>query len=413
MSFSKKVLRLLKSIFGGFVLLAIMGGSLALVPRKQWDMVTRYLPFTRTVARSSPTAPLAAAPDAQKRPDRATVKLNVTKQQLIGVQTSTVASMALEKTIRTVGKVAYDETRMTDVNLKIGGWIEKPFVDYTGKPVRKGQPLLTIYSPDLVSTQEEYLLAVQTLEKVRNSRLPDAVRGAKALVEASRRRLLLWDITEGQISRLARTGRPQTNLTIESPVSGFVVQKKIVEKMYVKPGMSLYRIADISTVWIEADIYESDLPFVKVGQRATITLPYGGGRVLQGRITFIYPFMDPATRTVKVRLSFPNPGARLKPEMYANVEIRNKGGKKLAVPESAVLHSGVRNLVFVDRGKGMFEPREVKLGPKMDGHYMVLKGLSAGEKVVTSANFLIDSESRLMAATGGMTGMMSLIGMGD
>ena len=429
MPFPKKVLRWTKSILTVFFVLAVMAGSIflvprdqwieltqdlaKLVPRDQWNELTQYFPILGVTEPSPGNVAQAATGGKKEQPTHAPVRLNVTKQQLIGVATSKVDYVSLEKTIRTVGKVAYDETRITDVNLKVGGWIEKLFVNYTGQLVEKGQPLLTLYSPDLVTTQEEYLLAVRTREKIKNSRLPDAVQGADALVEASRRRLLLWDITEEQIRKLARTGKPKTYLSIESPATGFVIQKTAVEKMYVKPGMTLYRIADISRVWIEADIYEYEMPFVKVGQQATVVLPYDSGRTLKGRITFIYPFLDPKTRTVKVRLTFPNPGLTLKPEMFANVEIRVEAGKKLAVPASAVLPTGLRQLVFVDKGQGLFVPREVKLGPKLDDYYVVLEGLSAGEKVVTSANFLLDSESRLMAATGGMTGMMSLIGMGD
>ena len=401
------------SIVRVIFLLAVMGGSLFLVPGGEWQKLTRYLPFSAVDTPPEPTTSLAASPSAQNQPTHAPVRLNVTKQQLIGVTTSKVDYRSLQKTIRTVGKVAYDETKITDVNLKVGGWIEELFVDYTGKRVRKGQPLLTLYSPDLVTTQEEYLLALRTLEKVKHSRLPDAVHGAKALVEASRRRLFLWDITEKQIDDLARSATPQTYLTIESPATGFVIQKNAVEKMFVKPGMTLYRIADISTVWIEAEIYEYEIPFVKIGQHATIAFPYDTGKTLKGHISFIDHFLDPKSRTVKVRFAFPNPGVTLKPEMYANVEIRVKAGKNLAVPESAVMDSGVRQLVFVDKGQGLFEPRDVKLGPKLDRYYVVLEGLSPGENVVTSANFLLDSESRLMAAAGGMKGMMSLIGMGD
>jgi len=350
---------------------------------------------------------------SQNRPDRTSLQLNLAKQQLLGIQTSNVEYRSLEKLIRTVGRIDYDERKISAISLKVGGWIGKLFVNYTGKFVRKGEPLFTIYSPDLVSTQEEYLLALRTREKIKHSSLEDAVKGAESLVESSRNRLLLWDITADQIIELAMSGKAKTYQTIYSPGTGFVIKNNVVEGMFVKPGMTLFRVADLSTVWIYADIYEYEMPFVKVGQVATITLPYNRRKTFKGRITYIYPYLEPDTRTVKVRLEFPNPDFALKPQMYANAEIKVKGGRKLAVIGGAVLHSGIRNIVFVYKGRDLFEPREVKLGPKVNGYYEVLEGLSSGEKVVTSGNFLLDSESRLMAATGGMKGMMSMIGMGD
>ena len=232
------------------------------------------------------------------------------------------------------------------------------------------------------------------------------------MVEAARRRLLFWDLTSQQIKALEERGAPQTYLTLSAPASGIVVEKMAVKGMRVEPGMKLYRIADLSTVWLYADIYESEVPLVREGQTVTVSLSYYPGETFSGRITYIYPYLDTQTRTNKVRLEFTNPQGKLKPGMYANSEIEISLGSTLTVPESAVLQSGLRQLVFVEQGEGVFAPREVKLGIKADSRFAVLSGLVAGERVVTSGNFLLDSESKLKAATS-MMGMMGAIGMGD
>jgi membrane fusion protein, copper/silver efflux system len=272
--------------------------------------------------------------------------------------------------------------------------------------------LLTLYSPDLVTSQEEYLLALRMRDQLAQSSLPEARNGSQGLVEAARRRLLLWDLTPRQITALEERGVPQTYLTLSAPASGIVVEKMAVKGMRVEPGMKLYRIADLSTVWLHADIYESEIPLVHEGQKVTISLSYYPGETFSGTITYIYPYLDTQTRTNKVRLEFANPQGKLKPGMYANSEIAMNLGTTLTVPESAVLQSGLRQVVFVDQGQGVFAPREVKLGVKADSRFVVLDGLTAGERVVTSGNFLLDSESKLQSATS-MMGMMGAIGMGD
>ncbi len=328
----------------------------------------------------------------------ATVKITPERQQLIGVRTGTVEYKPLKKVIRTVGKVDYDERRLAYVNTKVGGWIEKLFVDYTGQLVKKGQPLLSIYSPELVSTQQEYLLALKAKKYLEDSPFKEIASGGDSLLRSTKRRLLLWDITERQIRELERSGKPRKTMTINSPIDGFVVHKTALEGKYANPGENLYRIANLSTVWVYADIYEYEIPLIEVGQEATVTFSYYPGEAFTGRVIYIYPYLEKKTRTVKVRIEFNNPGFRLKPEMYANVELSIDLGERLAIPESAVLDSGKRQIVFVDRGEGYFQPREVKLGQKVENYYVVLDGLSAGERVVTSANFLIDSESKLRSA---------------
>jgi len=340
------------------------------------------------------------------------IHLSPTQRQMIGVMSATVERTTLKKTIRAVARVDFDERRLTEVTFKIGGWVQDLFVDYTGRRVHKGEPLLTLYSPDLVTSQEEYLLALRTRDQLAQSSLPEARNGSQGLVEAARRRLLLWDLTSQQLKALEERGTPQTYVTLPAPASGIVVEKMAVKGMRVEPGMKLYRIADLSTVWLYADIYESEVPLVREGQKVTISLSYYPGETFSGTITYIYPYLDTQTRTNKVRLEFANPQGKLKPGMYANSEIVMDLGTPLTVPESAVLQSGLRQLVFVDQGQGVFAPREVKLGVKADSRFVVLNGLTAGERVVTSGNFLLDSESKLQSATS-MMGMMGAIGMGD
>jgi Cu(I)/Ag(I) efflux system membrane fusion protein len=343
---------------------------------------------------------------------QATIRLSPEQRQMIGITYGTVEQTALKKTIRAVGRVDFDERRLTDVTFKISGWVQDLFVDYTGKSVRKGEPLLTLYSPDLVTSQEEYLLALRTRDQLAHSTLPEAVNGSQGLVEAARRRLLLWDLTPQQITALEERGTPQTYLTLHAPISGTVVEKEVVKGMRVEPGMRLYRIADLSTVWLYADIYEYEVPLVHEGQEVTVALSYYPGETFKGKITYIYPYLDAQTRTNRVRLEFANPQGKLKPGMYANSDIEINLGTTLVVPASAVLQSGLRQLVFVDQGQGVFAPREVKLGVKTDSRFAVLGGLTAGERVVTSGNFLLDSESKLQSATS-MMAMMGAIGMGD
>ncbi|MGE0825889.1 MAG: efflux RND transporter periplasmic adaptor subunit [Candidatus Binatia bacterium] len=342
----------------------------------------------------------------------AAIHLSPVQRQMIGVTSAVIEQTPLKKTIQAVGRVDFDERHLVDVTFKVGGWVQDLFVDYTGRRVRKGEPLLTLYSPDLVTSQEEYLLALRTRDQLANSSLPEARTGSQGLVEAARRRLLLWDLTPQQLTALEERGVPQTYLTLASPAAGIVIEKMAVKGMRAEPGMKLYRIADLSTVWLLADIYEYEVPLVREGQQVTVSLSYYPGETFHGKITYIYPYLDTQTRTNKVRLEFANPQGKLKPGMYANSEIEIHLGPTLTVPESAVLQSGLRQLVFVEQDQGVFAPREVKLGVKAGSQFAVLAGLVAGERVVTSGNFLLDSESKLQSATS-MMGMMGAIGMGD
>jgi Cu(I)/Ag(I) efflux system membrane fusion protein len=334
-----------------------------------------------------------------------TVQISPVKQQLIGVKFGTVEMRPLEKVIRTVGRIDYDEKRIVTVSPKIGGWIEDLYVDFTGRFVKQGEPLLTIYSPELVSTQEEYLIALRAKRDLSKSPFPEVAGSGDSLAESAKRRLKLWDINDDQIKALEESGQAKKTLTLYSPFSGFVLEKAAYKGMNVMPGVALFKLADLSIVWLIADVYEYELPFIRLGQQASVQLSYIPGEIFTGKAIYIYPSLNPETRTAKVRFELPNSHGKLKPEMYANVEIKVHLGQKLTVPEGAIIDTGLRQLAIIDKGNGYFEPREVKVGSKMDNYYEVIKGLKAGERVVTSANFLIDSESKLKEAVGGMAGM--------
>lgn len=344
------------------------------------------------------------APDMKMAPGA--VMVTPERQQLIGLKTGAVEYRSLERTIRTVGVVELDERRLADVNIKIEGWIESLLVNFTGERVRKGQPLLTVYSPDLVSTQEEYLQALRARETLAKSRFTDIALGGETLVDAARRRLQFWDISDEEIAALERTGTPRKSLTIYSPIDGVVIEKTAVHGKKVMPGETLYKVADLSAVWVHGEIYEYEVPVVRLGQSASVALASYPGELFRGKVSYIYPILTEKTRTVKVRFEFSNTKDwKLKPGMYANVELQSVLGKRLVVPDEAVLDSGTQQLVFIDKGRGTFEPRDVKIGARSDGYTEILAGLSAGERVVTSANFLIDSESQLKTAVGGMGSM--------
>ena len=320
------------------------------------------------------------------------------RQQLIGVRTSPVSYESFDRTIRTIGIVALDETRVSAVHAKIAGWIEETFVDFQYQYVEKGDPLFTLYSPELVATQEEYLLALKGLDTLGASSFHSAAFGAKDLVRASRRRLELWDITPRQIEELEEARQPFRTMTIYSPVTGHVMFRNAFLGKRITPETELYRIADHSVVWVRADVYENDIGWVHEDQRAVIRVQALPGREFSGRVKFIDPHMKEQTRTLTVRLELANPNLVLKPGMYADVELRASMGRRLMVPESAVLPTGVRNVVFVDQGEGRMEIRNVQLGTKVNNHYEVLRGLAEGERIVTSGNFLIDAESKLQSA---------------
>jgi Cu(I)/Ag(I) efflux system membrane fusion protein/cobalt-zinc-cadmium efflux system membrane fusion protein len=320
--------------------------------------------------------------------------------QNMGVRTAVVEQRNLARTIRTVGIVTYEESRQYSVNSKIEGWIEKLHINETGQSVRKGQALMEIYSPELVAAQQEYLLAVANRDRLDQAPVPEIAAGAERLLEATRIRLRYWDISEQQVNELTRSGKIRKTLTLYSPYSGVVTAKPVLEGMRVMAGMELLQISDLSRVWINADIYEFEMPWIKTGQRAMVELPAAGRPELSGTLTHIYPYLEGDTRTVRARIEFANPGLFLKPGMFANVSIAAESvSNATAVPIGAVLHSGKQQTVFVALKGGRFEPRTVTTGVRDDqGFIQVLTGLRPGEQVVTSAQFLFDSESRLQEA---------------
>jgi len=344
----------------------------------------------------------ADAEQSMEKMPPGTVKISSTKQQLIGVRTDIVKRESLKRTIRAVAQVQIDETKIARIHVKIAGWVDKVHVDFIGKLVRKDEPLFSLYSPDLVATQQEYLIARRAEKDLASAPFEEVSKGAETLFQAARQRLRLWDMSGEQIRQLDETGEVSRTTTMYSPIDGFVLKREVFERTYITPETELYEIADFSTVWVNAEIYEYELPYVKVGQSAQMTLSYFPGSTYTGNIVYIYPTVDPMTRTVKVRLEFPNPDFKLKPDMFADVQLNIGYGTQTVVPQEAVLDSGSEQIVFVATGDGYFEPRKVQLGPRLEDRVVVLAGLKAGETIVTSGNFLIDSESRLKNAMAGM-----------
>jgi RND family efflux transporter MFP subunit len=320
------------------------------------------------------------------------INIDPVTQQNMGVRTAAVKSGPLAHTIRTYGHITYDETRLVEVSPKFNGWIERLHVDFTGQRVEKNQPLFDVYSPELITAQEEYLLAYR---KARQGG-----RNASAMLASVRRRLDYYDVTAKDIRKLETSGKVRKALTIRSPFAGVAIYKNAVEGGYINAGTAIYRIADLSKVWVEAHIYEYELDRVKTGQAAEMILPYLPGQIYNGKVAFIYPYMQQKTRDVVIRIEFDNPDFRLKPDMYADIRIKTVAdGEGLLIPDEAVIRSGERNVVFVAKGDGKFTPREVALGIVLDdGYVQVLTGLANGETVVTSGQFLLDSESKLKEA---------------
>ncbi len=338
--------------------------------------------------------PKAGEPAA---PSRGDVTIDPRRQQLIGVRTAPVTREPMQRTLRTVGVVRYDETSLADVNLRLEGWIRDLYVDYTGQPIQKGQPLFTLYSPDLLATQHEYLLALKTRDQMQGSVIPEARERAEQLVASARQRLALWNLPEEEIRALEEKREAPEVVVFRSPASGFVIEKQALQGMHVMPGQMLYKVANLAVVWVEADVYEQEMALARVGQRAKVTLDAYPGESFNGRAIYIYPFVEETTRTVKVRFQFANPRGRLKPGMYANVEIQGTASMGVTVPATALLDSGTDKVVFVAEGDGYFTPRPVKVGRNLGDRIEILEGVKEGEQVATGATFFLDSESQLRA----------------
>ena len=329
-----------------------------------------------------------------------TVQIDPTVVQNMGVRTTEVRRVDFVRTVRTVGYIEYNEEKLYTIAPKISGWIERLFVAATGDEVRANQPLLEIYSPELVTTQQEYLLALKTERMLADASDASIHESARSLLESTRKRLMYWDIPADEISRIEQTGKVRKTLTLRSPARGVVIHKNAVEGSFVREGSGLYQIADLSTVWVQGSVYDYEVPWVHVGQKAVVELDYLPGKTFEGRVTFIYPFLDKKTRDVKVRVELPNPHLELRPGMFATVQLKTEPQHNvLAIPNEAIIRTGTRNIVFVARGEGRFEPREIRIGEEGDGGLVrVISGLLPGEKVVVSAQFMLDSESRLQEA---------------
>lgn len=347
--------------------------------------------------------PVDSGPTGNEVAGLATLHMSDRRKQLIGIRTTPVRAMPFVRSIRALGRVAADETRLRQVTTKIDGYVERLHANAVGEVVRKGQPLLEIYSPELLASQNEFLVALAARARFEGSSLASVAGYGDALVASARRRLQLFDVSDDQIERLEQMGRPERVVTVYSPISGVITARNVAQGQKIASGTNLLEVVDLSRIWVLASVYEYELPFVRVGQPAEMTLSYLPGKRFEGEVSFVYPTLDSQTRTLLVRVEFPNPGLALKPDMFADVVLRADLGTRLSIPDSAVLETGTRSVVFVESEEGTFEPREVEIGLRLESDYEVLKGLSVGERVVVSGNFLIDSESRLKAALAGMT----------
>jgi RND family efflux transporter MFP subunit len=365
-------------------------------------------------SRSDGVQPIASGPAAQ--PENAgtmssqkmeaplvPVQLTDDQMQSIGVKTGTVEYKQLSDDIRATGTVDIDERLLSYVQVRFPGYIRRVFADATYQHVRKGDPLFTIYSPDLVATQQEYLLALQNQKAMSTSSVDGVAAGAASLSTAAEQRLQQWDIPGSEITKVKETGKAISDLTINSTVSGYITERNALPNMYVEPSTRLYTVADLSRVWVNAQVFQNDVGRLKPGDSAAITVDAYPNRIFSARVEDILPQVDMTTRTVRVRLAVSNPGVKLKPGMFVNVALKSALGRQLVVPASAVFQTGTRQLVFVDRGRDSLEPKDIVLGPRVADDFIVLKGLEAHQQIVTSANFLLDSESQLQAAAGSYT----------
>ena len=367
------------------------------------DKLRSLLPAAlQPASENTPSAPAPAAP-VSAEPALAPVQLSRQRMQSIGVKLGRVQRREIAREIITAGNVTVDETKVSYVQVRFPGFIQRVFADATYQYVRQGQPLFTVYSPDVVATEREYLVARRNQKEVAHSTIPGVAAGAASLVEAAVERLKQWQVPQSEIERLEPTGEVGQEIEIDSPVSGYITERKAYPSTAVQPDMRLYAIADLSTVWVNAQVFQYDLAQVKVDAPATITADTYSGRAFTGHVDFIYPDVDMTTRTARVRIVPQNPDPPLSPGMFVKVSIKSPMGEQTVIPASGVLQSGTRQIAFVNRGDGYLDPREVELGSRIGEDFIVLKGLKPGEQIVTSANFLIDSESQLQASLGSFT----------
>src|SRR6202049_3158351 len=386
------------ALIGNMILAAVLVGLWV-----RYRAAMRAMPAAPAPANASPPASTASTSATNPTPPDATlvpVHISAQRLQSIGVQTGNVGQKLVEDEIHTTGNVAMDETRVTYVQIRFSGFVQKVFVDATYQYVYKDQPLFTIYSPDLVATEREYLVAKQNQQQVAQSSVPGVVSSAESLLDAAEERLKQWGVPQQEIARLESTGQVQQELQFDSPVSGYITERNALPSVAVQPDMRLFTVADLSSVCVEAQVFQNDLGRIRIGDAAALTVSTFPSRTFRGRVDFIYPQLDADTRTAKVRIVSLNSDLQLKPGMFVDVSLKLPMGRQLVIPASGVLQSGTRQIAFVKRSDEYLEPREVELGPRIGDDFIVLKGLKAGEQIVTSANFLIDSESQLQAALG-------------
>jgi RND family efflux transporter MFP subunit len=349
----------------------------------------------------APTAPPGAGSNA--------VYISPGRQQLVGVRTALVERRRVEGTVRTVGTLAYNETRTAQIHTRVSGWVEQLFVDYVGKAVRRGQPLFAVYSPDLVTAQADYLVALRASQRLGNSGNPELKAGSDALLSASRERMKRWDVSDAQIAELERAGQPTRTMTIASPFDGVVLEKTAFAGQYITPDMTSFKLADLSTIWVVGQVFEYEAARIHPGDVIDVEFPYGQTAQRKARIEFVYPEVDPQTRRVRFRAVLPNTDRKLKPDTYVTLVWHGDATEHVVVPKEAVIDTGERKYVLLALPRGYFEPRDVQVGPPVGEVYPVVAGIAAGDRVVTSSQFLIDSETNLMAAMQGMA--MSMPGM--
>lgn len=372
------------------------------------DCGMQLVPVYASDEGSAPSAPASGTAVN----DRGPVQISSAQAGMIGLATAKAQYRTLDQTLRAVATVALNEQRTGQVHTRISGWIQKVFVDYETQQVNKGQPLFTLYSPDVVATEQEYLLAIKGQRELGGSPYAEISRGADSLVEAARQRLSLYDLSDDQVREIERRGQPMREFTIYSPISGRVTERKAFPNQYVSPDMNLYTIVDYGDVWVYADFYEPEVQFLRTGQDAVFTTDAYPGKRFAGKIDYVMPQFDMQTRTLKVRMDLPNPELALKPDMFGNVEIHIPLGRRLVVPDSAILDTGLRTLVFVQKSPGSLEPRTVQTGVHAGDYVEIVQGLKAGEAVASSATFLIDSESQLRANLSGANLGTGVTGIG-
>src|SRR6266403_1653519 len=388
----------LAALIGNVVLGVVLVG-LRLHYRAVKPMADSETKMANSTAKDSMADSMATPPASTEAP-LVPVQISPQRLQSIGVKTGKVERKSVADEIRTTGSVAVDERRLAYVQVRFSGYIQKVFADATYQYVRKGQPLFTVYSPELVATEREYLVAKQNQQQVAQSTVQGVALSAASLLDAAAERLKQWGVPQKEITRLESTGQVQQELEVDSPVSGYITERNALPSVAVQPETRLFTVADLSGVWVQAQVFQNDLGRIKVGAPATLSVSTFPGRTFRGRVDFIYPQLDTDTRTAKVRIVSSNSDLQLKPGMFVNVALKVPMGRQLVIPANAVLLYGTRQIAFVDRGDGYLEPREVQLGARAGDDFIVLKGLKEGEKVITSANFLIDSESQLQAALG-------------